>query len=36
MDPREIGWSGMYWIELAEDREEWRALMNMIMTLWVR
>jgi hypothetical protein len=25
---REIGWGGMDWIYLAEDRGQWRALMN--------
>jgi hypothetical protein len=27
---REIGWGGMYWIDLAQDRDQWRALVNMI------
>jgi hypothetical protein len=26
MDLREIGWGGMDWIDLAQDREQWRAL----------
>jgi hypothetical protein len=26
MDLREIGWGGMDWIDLAQDRDEWRAL----------
>jgi hypothetical protein len=25
----------MDWIELAQDRNQWRALVNMIMNLWV-
>jgi hypothetical protein len=25
---REIGWDGMDWIDLAEDRDQWRALVN--------
>jgi hypothetical protein len=25
---REIGWDGMDWIELAQDRDQWRALVN--------
>jgi hypothetical protein len=32
-DPREIGWGGMDWIDLAQDRDQWRALVNMIMNL---
>jgi hypothetical protein len=26
---RDIGWAGMEWIDVAEDRDEWRALVNM-------
>jgi hypothetical protein len=26
MDLREIGWDGMDWIDLAQDRDVWRAL----------
>ncbi|PNF41340.1 hypothetical protein B7P43_G16621 [Cryptotermes secundus] len=29
MDLREIGWDGMDWIDLAQDRDLWRALVNM-------
>jgi hypothetical protein len=35
MDLKEIGWGGMDWISLAQDREQWRALVNMVMNLWV-
>jgi hypothetical protein len=28
---REIGWDGMDWIDLAQDRDHWRALVNMVM-----
>jgi hypothetical protein len=31
MDLREIGWAGMDWIELAPDRDQWRALVNTVM-----
>jgi hypothetical protein len=32
---REIGWNGTDWIELAQDRDQWRALVNMVMNLRV-
>jgi hypothetical protein len=35
MDRREIRWSGMDWISEAQDRDHWRALVNMVMYLWV-
>jgi hypothetical protein len=35
MDLRETRWGRMYWIDLAQDREQWRALVNMIMNLQV-
>jgi hypothetical protein len=35
MDLREIGWDGMDLIELAQDRDQWRALMNTEMNLRV-
>jgi hypothetical protein len=35
MDLREIGWDGMDWINVAQDRDQWRALVNMVMNLWV-
>jgi hypothetical protein len=28
IDLREIGWHGMDWIDLAQDRDQWRALVN--------
>jgi hypothetical protein len=31
MDLGEIGWSGVDWIGLAQDRDRWRALVNAIM-----
>jgi hypothetical protein len=33
MDLRELGWDGMNWIDLAEDRDQWRALVNTVMNL---
>jgi hypothetical protein len=35
MGLREIGWDGMGWINLAEGRDQWRALVNMVMDLHV-
>jgi hypothetical protein len=35
MDLREIGWGGMDWIDLAQDRDKWRALVNTVMNLRV-
>jgi hypothetical protein len=32
MDLGEIGWGGMDWIDLAQDRDQWRALVNMVMS----
>jgi hypothetical protein len=34
-DLREIGWDGVTWIELAQNREQWRALVNTVMNLGV-
>jgi hypothetical protein len=35
MDLREIGWGGVDWIDLAQDRNQWRALVNTAMNLRV-
>jgi hypothetical protein len=35
MDLRKIGWGGMYLIDLAQDRDKWRALVNTVMNLRV-
>jgi hypothetical protein len=35
MDLREIGWGGMDWIDLAQGREQWRALVNTVMNIRV-
>jgi hypothetical protein len=35
MDLREIGWGGMDWFDLAQDRDQWRALVNTVMNLRV-
>jgi hypothetical protein len=35
MDLREIGWDGMDWIDVSQDRDQWRALVNTVMNLRV-
>jgi hypothetical protein len=30
---REIGWNGFYWIHLAQDMDQWRALVNTVVNL---
>jgi hypothetical protein len=35
MDLREAEWSGIDWIDLAQDRDQWRDLMNTVMNLQV-
>jgi hypothetical protein len=35
MDLREIGWDGGDWIEMARDRDQWRALVYTMTNLWV-
>jgi hypothetical protein len=35
MDLRNIGWDGMNWIDLAEDMDQWKALVNAVMNLRV-
>jgi hypothetical protein len=32
---REVGWDGMDLINLAQDRDQWRALVNTVMNLQV-
>jgi hypothetical protein len=36
MDLQEVGWGGgMDWIDVAQDRDRWRALVSAVMNLWV-
>jgi hypothetical protein len=35
IDLREIAWDGMDWIDLAQARDQWRAVVNMVMNFWV-
>jgi hypothetical protein len=34
-DLREIGWEGVDWIHLVQDRDQWQAVVNMVMNLRV-
>jgi hypothetical protein len=31
MDLREIGWEGVDWMHLTQDRDQWQALVNVVM-----
>jgi hypothetical protein len=35
MDFEEIGWGGVEWIHLAQDRDRWRGVVNAMMNRWV-
>jgi hypothetical protein len=35
MDVQEVGWGGMDWIDMAQDRDRWRALVSAVMNLRV-
>jgi hypothetical protein len=35
MDLRKIGWEGVDWMHLAEDKYQWRAVVNMVMKIWI-
>jgi hypothetical protein len=35
MDLREIGWDGVAWIDMAQNRDKWRALVNTVFNLRV-
>jgi hypothetical protein len=36
IEPREIGWGRVDWIQLAQDKDRWRALVNTVMNLRVK
>jgi hypothetical protein len=36
MDLVEIGWGGVDWIDVAQDRDKWGALVSAVMNLWVQ
>jgi len=33
MDRQEVGWGGMDWIDLAQERVRWRALVTVVINL---
>jgi hypothetical protein len=35
MDIREIGWEGVDWIHVAQDRDQWRALVKTVISIRV-
>jgi hypothetical protein len=35
MDLREFGWESVEWFQLAQDRDRWRALVNVVLNLHV-
>jgi hypothetical protein len=35
MDLKEVGWDGVYWIDMARNRDQWRALVNTVLNLRV-
>jgi hypothetical protein len=35
MDLQEVGWGDMDWIDMAQDRDRWRALVSAVMNLQV-
>jgi hypothetical protein len=35
MDLVEVGWGDVDWVCLAQDRDRWRALVNLVLNLWV-
>jgi hypothetical protein len=35
MDLREIGWDGVDWMDMVQDRDQWRVLVNTVLNLRV-
>jgi hypothetical protein len=35
MDLRQIGWDGVDWIDMAQDRDKWKALVTTVLNLRV-
>jgi hypothetical protein len=36
IDLRETGWEGVDWMDLAQSRDQWRVLVNVVMTILIR
>jgi hypothetical protein len=34
MDLQDVVWGGMDWIDMAQDRDRWRVLVNAAMNIW--
>jgi hypothetical protein len=32
----DVGWGGIHWIDLTQDRDRWRAFVNVVMNLQER
>jgi hypothetical protein len=35
MNLKKKGWVGMYWIFVAQDRDQWKTLVSTVMNIWV-
>jgi hypothetical protein len=35
IDLKEVGWDGVDWIDMAQDRDQWKALVNTVMNFRV-
>jgi hypothetical protein len=36
IDLKQVGWEGVDWVELAQNKDKWRAVFKMIMNLRVQ
>jgi len=35
MDLRKIGWEGVDWIRVTQNGDQWRAVVNTVINLWI-